>query len=88
MAIQAIMQSQINDPWRSKLIKLADSGAVMFVHPCCKCGDKNAPFGINEMPLKHKKSDNYPICNWKNIKWFCTKCKPKKAIPSLQTKLL
>lgn len=89
LVMQGIMQSPTNNPFRSKLIKLsAEGGGVMFVHPCCVCGNKDAPFGISAAPPRGKKSDNYPICNWKGINWHCSECLPKDPPAPLQNKLL
>lgn len=34
--------------------RLAATGAEMFMHPCCVCGDENAPFGFGAELRKNK----------------------------------
>jgi hypothetical protein len=71
------MQFQIDDAKRPKLIKLAVSGAIVFIHPCCKCGNLLAPFGYGCTFLGKKPTAG---------KWYCGKCKPKEFLT--QSKLL
>lgn len=50
-------------------MKIANSGGVVFVHPCCICGCKCAPFGYG---VKFKGKEK--TMGW----WFCSDCKPKE----------
>jgi len=76
------MPSPIDNPNRPRLVKLSDSGGIVFVHPCCKCGNKDAPFGYNNSPSGNINKPG----EWKYIIWFCIACNPKEILT--QTKLL
>lgn len=73
-----------NNPYRAKLIKLAQTGEVMYVHPCSVCGNNNGYFGYNKNPSGKVDKPGY----WKFIEWFCNLCRPDKPKDILTQKKL
>lgn len=72
------------DQKRAYLVKLHETGAIMYIHPCSKCGDKNAPFG--QAPLVEGKAPRSG--KWQSILWFCQICNRANNKESIKQSVL
>lgn len=58
----------------ARLGRIKSSGAVVFIHPCVVCGERNASFGTGVFLRKATAEHN----KGKLGKWYCVKHKPEK----------